>query len=71
MRKVVISTNIISTIAGDGAASYGGDNGQATSATLCNPVSVAISSSGKLQYDDSSTSSTTYLLSLTRQYVHQ
>ncbi len=48
VRKVVVSTNIISTVAGDGTTNYGGDNGQATSAMLCNPASVAISSSGKL-----------------------
>ena len=39
-------TEIISTIAGTGTGSYGGDGFEATSATLNGPVSVAIDSSG-------------------------
>ena len=47
MRKVVMSTSIISTIAGTGTASYSGDNIQASSATLDNPIGVAVDTSGK------------------------
>ncbi len=42
IRKVTVSTGIISTIAGTGAASYSGDNGPATSATLSNPYGVTL-----------------------------
>ena len=45
IRKV--STGIITTIAGTGSASYSGDNGAATSATLNYPHGVALDSSGR------------------------
>ena len=48
IRKVTVSTGIISTIAGTGAYSYSGDGGQATSAALANPVGVALDSSGRV-----------------------
>ena len=47
IRKVTISTGIITTIAGTGASSYSGDNGPATSATLYYPTGVNVDSSGK------------------------
>ena len=47
IRKVTISTGIISTIAGTGTASYSGDNGQATAATLYYPRAVVLDSSGR------------------------
>ena len=49
IRKVTVSTGIISTIAGAGAgaSSYSGDDGAATSATLYNPFGVAVDSSGR------------------------
>ena len=47
IRKVDMSTSIISTIAGTGTSSFSGDNGQATSATLSIPVGVALDTSGK------------------------
>ena len=47
IRKLTVSTGIISTIAGTGSASYTGDNGAATSAALNNPQGVAVDSSGK------------------------
>ena len=47
IRKVTISTGIITTIAGTGASSYSGDNGPATSATLNYPHGVNVDSSGK------------------------
>ncbi len=46
IRKVTVSTGIITTIAGTGTASYSGDNGPATSATLCGPSDVALGSAG-------------------------
>ena len=51
IRKVTESTGIISTIAGSStSASYSGDNGAATSATLSNPVGVALDASGRILY---------------------
>ena len=47
IRKVTVSTGIISTIAGTGLGSYSGDNGPATSATLYNPFGVAVDASGR------------------------
>ena len=50
IRKVTVSTGIITTIAGTGASSYSGDNGAATSATLYNPWGVALDASGRILY---------------------
>ena len=50
IRKVTVSTGIISTIAGTGSASYSGDNGAATSATLYAPSGVAVDASGRILY---------------------
>jgi hypothetical protein len=47
IRKLTVSTGVISTIAGTGTGSYSGDNGAATSATLYSPQGVAVDSSGK------------------------
>jgi hypothetical protein len=47
IRKVTVSTGIITTIAGSGGTgSYSGDNGAATSATLNNPYCVVLDASG-------------------------
>ena len=46
IRKVTVSTEIITTIAGTGTGSYSGDNGPATSATLYFPLGVALDSAG-------------------------
>ena len=46
IRKVTVSTGIITTIAGTGSYSYSGDNGAATSATLFGPFGIAVDSSG-------------------------
>ena len=48
IRKVTVSTGIISTIAGTGSISYSGDNGAATSATLNSPVGGAVDASGRI-----------------------
>ena len=47
IRKLTISTGIITTIAGTGTSSYSGDNGFATSAALNYPHGVAVDSSGR------------------------
>ena len=49
IRKVMVSTGIISTIAGSSTSgSYSGDNGAATSATLNSPSGVALDASGRI-----------------------
>ena len=50
IRKVTISTGIITTFAGTGTASYSGDNGPAMSATLNYPYGVAVDSAGTPRY---------------------
>ena len=47
IRKVTVSTGIITTIAGTGGATYNGDNIDATSAELCRPFGVALDASGR------------------------
>ena len=49
IRKVVVSTGIVSTIAGTGASSYSGDGGAATSADINYPTDIATDTSG-IQY---------------------
>ncbi len=49
VRKITVSTGIITTIAGTGTTVFSGDGGVATSATLYYPKALAIDSSG-LQY---------------------
>jgi hypothetical protein len=47
IRKVIIFTGIITTVAGSSASgSYSGDNGQATSAGLNQPMDVTVDSAG-------------------------
>ncbi len=49
IRKVTVSTGIITTIAGSGGTgSYSGDGGQATSATLYSPKGVTLDASGMI-----------------------
>ncbi len=49
IRKVTVSTGVITTIAGNGGSgSYSGDNGAATSATLNYPSGVALDLSGRI-----------------------
>ena len=47
IRKVTVSTGIITTYAGTGTASYSGDGGAATSAALNYPVGVTVGTAGK------------------------
>ncbi|XID94937.1 S-layer homology domain-containing protein [Paenibacillaceae bacterium WGS1546] len=51
IRKVDAS-GTISTVAGTGIPGYSGDGGQATSATLSNPMGVAVDDSGNLYISD-------------------
>ncbi len=46
IRKVTVSTGIVTTIAGTGASSFDGDSGAATSASLQYPWGVALDASG-------------------------
>ena len=48
IRKVTVSTGIITLIAGTGTSSYSGDNGAATSAALFYPYGVALDASGRI-----------------------
>ncbi len=48
IRKVTVSTGIITTYAGTGTVSFSGDNGAATSAALNNPYGVALDASGMI-----------------------
>ncbi len=52
IRKVDAATGIITTIAGDGSRSYGGDNGPATSASLSRPDHVVVDASGNIFVSD-------------------
>ncbi len=48
IRKVTVSTGIITTIAGVGTTTFIGDNGPATSATLYYPWGIDLDSAGIL-----------------------
>ena len=48
VRKVTISTGIITTIAGTGSASFSGDNGAAVSAAFNSLYGVALDASGRV-----------------------
>ena len=48
IRKVTVSTEIITTIAGNGTASYSGDGEDATLATLNGPLGIALDASGRI-----------------------
>jgi uncharacterized protein (TIGR03437 family) len=52
IRKVAAATGIITTVAGNGAAGYSGDQGPATSAQLTQPYGVAVDGSGNLYIAD-------------------
>ncbi len=48
IRKVTVSTGIITTYAGTGSTTFSGDGGAATSAALYRPSGVALDSTGSL-----------------------
>jgi hypothetical protein len=52
VRKVVLSTGQISTVAGNGTPGFSGDNGPAVAAQLSFPEGVAVDSSGNLYIAD-------------------
>ncbi len=71
IRKVTVSTGIITTIAGSSTSgSYSGDGGAATSAALNNPSGVALDSSGT-PFSFCFTTSFTCLSNDLRQRVHR
>ncbi|MGA8102850.1 MAG: choice-of-anchor D domain-containing protein, partial [Candidatus Acidiferrales bacterium] len=53
IRMVDAATGIITTVAGDGAGSYSGDNGPATSGGIHGPFDVVLDSAGNLYIADS------------------
>ncbi len=52
IRKVSVSTAIITTYAGTGTAGYSGDGGQATAATIAHPCGINLDSSGNIYFGD-------------------
>jgi uncharacterized repeat protein (TIGR03803 family) len=52
IRKVTVSTGIITTVAGDGTAGYSGDGGAATKAELDDPIGVGLDTSGNIYIGD-------------------
>ena len=53
IRRVDAATGIITTLAGNGASGFGGDNGPAIDALLASPLGVALDGSGNLFLADS------------------
>lgn len=54
VRKIDITSNTISTIAGDGTFGYSGDGGPATEATLFNTTDITLDGSGNVYLSDAS-----------------
>ncbi len=52
IRKVTVSTGIISTIAGTGVAGYSGDSGAATAATIKSPHGITLDNAGNVYFGD-------------------
>jgi sugar lactone lactonase YvrE len=53
IRKLVLGTGIVTTVAGNGMANYGGDGDPATSDSLYDPGGVTVDSSGNVYISDS------------------
>jgi sugar lactone lactonase YvrE len=53
IRKVTVSTGVITTVAGNGTSGFSGDGGAATSAELNYPGGVAVDSAGNIYIADS------------------
>jgi hypothetical protein len=54
IRKVDVSTGVITTVAGNGTQGFSGDNGAATSASLYYPTGVSVDEAGNIYIADSS-----------------
>jgi uncharacterized protein (TIGR03437 family) len=54
VRRVVLATGVISTVAGNGTPAFGGDGGLATNASLFQPSTVAVNGTGDLYIADTS-----------------
>ena len=52
IRKIEVSTSLISTVAGSGARAYGGDGGPSINAHLGNPNGVSVNSKGEIYIAD-------------------
>lgn len=52
IRKITVSTGIITTVAGNGKAAYSGDGGDPLQASLSGPLGVAVDSNGNLYIAD-------------------
>ena len=52
IRRVAVSTGVIATVAGNGAAVFAGDGGAATSASLAYPYGVAVDGAGNVLIAD-------------------
>ena len=52
IREIVLSTGVVSTVAGNGSNGYTGDGGLATNATLNAPTGVAVDSAGNIYIAD-------------------
>ncbi len=53
IRKVAVGSGVITTVAGTGSSSYGGDNGPAVQAQLLGPSALALDNVGNLYIADS------------------
>ncbi|MBB1287184.1 T9SS type A sorting domain-containing protein [Flavisolibacter sp. BT320] len=52
IRRLVISTRVVSTVAGNGTAGFAGDGGAATTGSLRNPCSVAVDAANNVYVAD-------------------
>jgi sugar lactone lactonase YvrE len=52
IRKINMTTNIVTTIAGNGVSGYNGDDIQATSASISNALSLTIDTFGNVYFSD-------------------
>jgi sugar lactone lactonase YvrE len=52
IRKVIASTGIITTLAGNGTCGFSGDGGPATAAELCFPLGVTVDTQGNVSFAD-------------------